>query len=139
MRPCWTWMCHYASRINIFSTEKSVSFSHYFSKTAPRAPTNLSNSETWVHAQVHLPQKSVRKNGSWANPGRSVCETENQIGQTHSAAVIVRNLAVHHGRQNPGLVDVLRGDLEQVLFEHDEVGELADLDRADLALHPDLP
>ena len=59
-------MCHYASRINIFSTEKSVSFSHYFSKTVPRAPTNLSNSETWVHAHVHLPQKSVRKNGSWA-------------------------------------------------------------------------
>ena len=36
-------------------------------------------------------------------------------------------------------MDVLWGNFEQVLFEHDQVGKLANLDRADLVIHAQLP
>lgn len=48
------------------------------------------------------------------------------------------DLAVHHGHQHGGRVDVLWVALEDIAVEHDEISELADLYGAHLVVHPDL-
>ena len=56
-----------------------------------------------------------------------------------SPAAVVPHLAVHQREQHRDAVDVVGIDLEEVRAEHDQVRLLADLDRANLVLHVELP
>ena len=54
-------------------------------------------------------------------------------------AGVVHDLAVDHGEHRADLLDLHVGHGEVVPIEHDQIGELARLDRADAVFHPQEP
>ena len=79
-------------------------------------------------------QGTVRASGT-GSVVNSLSETLTRL----TSLRFVHDASVHHRQCHPGLVNLVRVELEQVVLQHDQVGFLADFEAAYLVIGAELP